>query len=101
MQNTIVKEFEDNPNVVTALYNEGGRNGETLSWTQTVWDNYYLRGSIIWDATGDNSRENYNQPNTGLPFGRNFIIDQQGNVALAKFGYDPATIIETIYELLN
>ena len=44
---------------------------------------------------------NYKQPNTGLPFGRGFIIDQNGKVAYPYFGYYPKIVIEKIYELLN
>ena len=101
IQNSVIKEFENNPDVVVAIYNEGGAHGETRSWLETVWSNYYLRGKIIWDSTGANSKNNYNQPNTGLPFGRSYIIDQQGNIALAIFGYDPGLVIRTIYELVD
>jgi hypothetical protein len=101
MQNSIIKEFEANPCVVTAIYNEGGDRGETREWLETVWDNYYLRGSIIWDATGNISRQAYDQPDTGLPFGRSFIIDRGGDVVLPYFGHDAARAIKTIYGLLD
>ena len=68
---------------------------------ETVWSRYYLRGNLIWDATGNNSRDYYDQPNTGLPFGRIFIIDQSGNVVRPVFGYDPASMIATIHDLLG
>ena len=101
MQNSIIKEFENNPNVVAVIYNEGGTFNESLDWTKTLWDNYYLRGGILWDRTGDNSKDNYDQPDTGLPFGRAFIIDQQGNVARPYFGHNPDLAIETIFGLLE
>ena len=100
MQNTIIKEFRGNPSVVTAVFEEGGRMHEVLSWVRTFWDNYYLRGSVIWDADGA-AGKSYKQPSTGLPFGRGFIIDQEGNVALPYFGHRPQLVIDTIYSLLG
>jgi len=101
MQNGILREFRDNPNVLAVFYNEGGRLGETRDWLETVWDNYYLGGSVIFDADGQNSQDNYSQPNTGLPFGKSYIIDQEGNVVSPYFGYNPTGAIHTIYELLE
>ena len=101
MQNSVIKEFQGNPNVVAAIYDEGGARGETRSWLETVWTNFHLRGKIIWDEAGANSRNNYNQPNTGLPFGRWYVIDQAGKIVLASFGYDPDLAIRTIRELLD
>jgi len=43
----------------------------------------------------------YEQPQTGLPFGRGFIIDQTGHVALPYFGHQPDMVIAKIYELLH
>ena len=34
MQNSVVKEFENNPKVVTFSLNEGGRMSETLEWAR-------------------------------------------------------------------
>jgi len=101
MQNGIIREFEDNPDVVAVIFNQGGANGETLSWLRTVWDNFYLRAKIIWDETGTTGKNTYAQPNTGLPFGRWFVIDRNGYIAAAEFGYDPAKAIRIIYSLLN
>jgi len=101
MQNGIIKEFENNPDVVALVFNQGGANGETLAWTETIWNNYFLRGKIIWDQTGTTGQSTYAQPNTGLPFGRWFVIDQQGIIAAADFGYDPGKATRIIYSLLN
>jgi len=100
MQNTIVKEFENNPEVVTVLLNSGGYYKETLSWMFTLWDNYYLRGPVMHDSTASASTH-YTQPSTGLPFGRNFIIDRDGTVVTPYFGHNPKLAINTIYELLG
>jgi hypothetical protein len=100
MQNTIVKEFEDNPEVVTVLLNSGGHYKETLSWMFTLWDNYYLRGPVMHDSTASASTY-YTQPGTGLPFGRNFIIDRDGTIVTPYFGHSPKLAINTIYELLG
>ncbi len=91
MQNTIVKEFEGNPDVVTFLFNEGGRLGEDYDWMLTFWDNIYLRGTVTHDAAWVVANE-YLQPNTNLPFGRWFIIDREGTVVLPHFGHDRATM---------
>jgi len=101
MQNTIVKEFENNPNVVTFIYDQGGLRGETLEWCKTMWSNYFLRGQVVFEADGSIATRYYKQPNTGLPFGRGFIIDQNGKVALPYFGHDPQMVIAKIYELLG
>lgn len=100
MQNTIIKEFQNNPRVVTAVYQEGGRFSEIASWVRTFWSNYYLRGTVLWDERGAVGG-NYRQPSTGLPFGRGFIIDQEGIVALPYFGHRPEMVIDTIYSLLT
>ncbi len=100
MQNSIVKEFTGNPQVRLALLNPGDSHSETLAWTQHFWDNNYLRGSFLYDNDGSVDSL-YEQPATGLPFGRGFIIDQQGNVDLPFFGHNPQMVIARIYELLE
>jgi len=50
----------------------------------------------IWVAANE-----YLQPDTNLPFGRGFIIDRDGTVALPYFGHNPRLVIDTIYELLD
>jgi hypothetical protein len=65
-----------------------------------LWDNYYLRGPVMHDSTAVASIH-YTQPNTGLPFGRNFIIDRDGIVVLPYFGHKPKLAIDTIHELLG
>lgn len=47
MQNGVLKAFEGNPNVVAKVYEVGGLHGETLSWLQTIWSNYYLRSDTL------------------------------------------------------
>jgi len=100
MQNTIVKEFEGNPDVVTLLFNEGVVLDETYAWMKTFWDNIYLRGTVVHDSLWAFSGE-YRQPNTNLPFGRGFVIDRDGTVALPFFGHNPRLAIDTIYALLE
>ena len=100
MQNTIIEEFEDNPNVVAVILNEGGQFEEDLDWVENIWNQFYLRGSIIWDEFNTVSDSCYDQPHTGLPFGRSFIIDQDRNAVTTSFGYNPTGVIEKIYELL-
>ncbi|MHC5112046.1 MAG: hypothetical protein ACYTHJ_19455 [Planctomycetota bacterium] len=101
MQNTIIREFENNPDVVVAVYNDGGTLGESRAWLETWWSNYYLRGSVIVDETGEVSDSSYLQPYTWLPFGRGFLIDADQNVVLPLFGYNPERVIDEIYQLLG
>ncbi len=100
MQNTVIREFQDDPRVVTAVFQEGGRFGEEMDWVKTFWRNYYLRGTVIFDPDAS-AGKNYRVPDGGLPFRRGFIIDQDGKVAEPFFGYDPERIIQTIYRLLE
>lgn len=100
MQNTIVKEFEGHPDVVTFLFNEGGLLNEDYSWMKTLWDNIYLRGTVVHDSVWIAANE-YLQPNTNLPFGRGFIVDRDGTVVLPYFGHNPDLVIDTIYGLLD
>jgi len=100
MQNTIVKEFAAHPGVVALIFDQGGQNGETREWLETFWGNYYLRGGVLFDETGETGRM-YGQPSTGLPFGRGFIIDVDGRVALPYFGHQPQAAIAKIRELLG
>ena len=100
MQNTIVREFEGNSEVVTLILDQGGSNGETRPWLETFWTNYYLRGGVLWDETGAVGAA-YSQPNTGLPFGRGFIIDRDGAVALPYFGHQPQMAIDFIHAMLG
>lgn len=87
--------------MVVYLLNAGGFMGESLAWMHLWWENFYLRGGVLWDLMGSVASGLYGQPDTHHPFGRGFIIDQQGNVDRAYFGFDPAMIIERIYTLLG
>lgn len=100
MQNTVVKEFENNPDVEVFIFDQGGSSGETRDWLETWWDNYFLRGSVVYDQSGSVGTQ-YGQPKTNLPFGRGFIIDRDGTVAQAYFGHKPAWVIDQIYGLLD
>ena len=100
MQNTILREFEGHPDVVTTVLDQGGANGEVLSWVLTFWSNYFLRGFLLWDPDGSVGSQ-YGQPATGLPFGRGFLIGRDGRVVLPHFGHDPRLVIDAIYDLLG
>ena len=101
MQNTIIKEFADDSRVFTAAFQQGGSHGETREWLEVFWSSYHLGGNLIWDATGVTGGQLYGQPSTGLPFGRGFIIDQDGRVVRAYFGHQPQMVIDTIHEMLT
>ena len=91
MQNSIIREFEDNDQVFVAVFNPGDSHNESLQWTQHFWDNNFLRGSFLYDVDGSIDTL-YEQPQTGLPFGRGFIIDQSGTVDLPFFGHQPQLV---------
>ncbi|MCF8380110.1 MAG: T9SS type A sorting domain-containing protein [Bacteroidales bacterium] len=102
MQNTIVKEFADNPNVETYVMNENQFDRDPLDWVKTWTSRFYQRGPMLYDADGTVGGGIFSQPNVGgMPFGRGFIIDQEGKVAKAFFGHQPQMAIETIYSLLE
>ena len=98
MQNNIIKEFVDNENVVTALVN----HAEDLGWVNAYWRNLYLRDLLLHDPSSDGvAVGSMAQPNTGMPYGRYFIIDQDGRVALPYLLHQPELAISKIYELLG
>ena len=102
MQNTIVKEFADNPKVETYVIAENQFERDPLEWIQTWTSRFYQRGPMLYDADGTVGGDIFSQPNIGgMPFGRGFIIDQEGKVAKAFFGHKPQMAIETIYSLLE
>jgi hypothetical protein len=96
MENTIVKEFIDTPCVVAAVMSQA----ESRATLETFWRNVYLRGPMIFDPNGYVAGTLYAQPNTGLPFGRGFVIGTDQTVVLPHFGHHPQLIIDTITELL-
>ncbi len=102
MQNTIVKEFANDPRVFTALLNQAGSWGETREWTEEFWSNYYLRGGILFDSLGGIGDSVFGQPDpTGIPFGRGFIIDRNGIVVLPYLGHLPNMVIAKIHEVVD
>ena len=94
-----MRAFENDPRVVLAVSDEGGRNGETLSWLNTFWTHHLLRGQIIFDADGSTSQALLGQPRTGLPFGRGFVVGPDGRVVLPYFGHQPQRVVELLREL--
>ena len=101
MQTSVIATFESNPSVEAVLLDQGGFLGESRAWLEEVWSRFYLRGRVIFDATGTTAQLDYAQPSTGLPFARYFIIDQQGDVSLPYFGHDARKAIDAINALLT
>jgi hypothetical protein len=97
MQNTIVKEFVADARVIAAVMNQA----EPRAVVETFWRNVYLRGLLIYDEQGHIAGDVYAQPQTGLPFGRGFLIGPDQRIVLAHFGHDPSLVIDAIYELLR
>lgn len=92
----MVKEFENDPRVVTALMNMA----EPEVVFQRYWSNVYLRGQMLHDPETSIAGIAYQQPNTGLPVERAFILGQDQTVVLPFFSYKPQLMIDTIYDLL-
>jgi thiol-disulfide isomerase/thioredoxin len=102
MQNTIVKEFANTSQVATYVLNENQQDRDPLDWVNFWTTKYYQRAPMLYDADGTVGSETFSQPSVGnMPFGRGFIIDQDGLVAKAFFGHQPQMVIETIYDLLK
>lgn len=102
MQNTIIKEFAGNPNVATFVLNENQQSRDPESWVSLWATKYYQRAPMIYDADGTIGSTTFSQPNCGnMPFGRGFIIDQNGVMLKPFFGHQPQMVISTIYKLLN
>lgn len=102
MQNTIIKEFADNPDVETFVLNENQQERDPIDWIQDWTTKFYQRGPMLYDADGTVGGEILSQPKVGnMPFGRGFIIDQEGKVAKSFFGHKPQMAIATIYDLLG
>lgn len=102
MQNTIIKEFADNPEVETFVLNENQYDRDSMAWLQTWTSHFYQRGPMLYDADGTVGGDILSQPKVGnMPFGRGFIIDQEGNVEKAFFGHQPQMAISTIYSMLE
>lgn len=101
MQNTIIKEFVDNPKVETFVLNENQLERDPVEWIQTWTTNFYQRSPMLYDVDGTVGGQVFSQPKVGnMPFGRGFIIDQNGKVAKAFFGHQPQMVISTIYDLM-
>ncbi len=102
MQNTIIKEFENNPDVETYVINQVYSERDDKEWVNFWTSRWYQRAPILYDETGEVGSEIFEQLDVGnMPFGRGMIIDQEGKVAKAFFGYNPKLAIETIYSLLE
>jgi thiol-disulfide isomerase/thioredoxin len=102
MQNTIIKEFIDNPEVETYVLNENQKDRDPEDWVKLWTSQYYQRAPMLYDADGTVGSTIFSQPSIGnMPFGRGFIIDQDGKVAKTFFGHQPQMVISTIYDLLN
>ena len=99
MQTKVFEEFKNNPNVVTFIFD--GKEGEGLSRLQQYFDWYYLNTGIAYEETTATFSQFYEQINGGLPWGKSYIIDQNGIVQASTFGYDPFKTIETINNLLQ
>lgn len=73
---------------------------ESADTLETFWRNLYLRCPLIFDPVGTIAGDDYDQPRTGLPFGRIFVIGPDQKVALPLFGHDPDRVIAFVEELL-
>jgi hypothetical protein len=99
MQNSVIREFVNNPCAEAVVMQQGDPGWEAWEWAVFYWSNHYLRYKNIFDDGGSVARNGFAQPGIDLPFGRHFIIDQQGIVVQPFFGHDPRLAIHTIYDL--
>ncbi len=98
MQNTIVKAFEDNSEVVPVII-DNGDIFETREWLEIFWNNIYLRGAVIFDNTGFIDAA-YKFPDYNFHYGWGYIIDKDGIVHKPYCGFNPATVIDAINNLI-
>lgn len=102
MQNSIIKEFENNPMVETWVIDQADKEIENKEWVETWESHFYLRKSMLFDDNGSVAGDLLSQPDVGnMPFGRGFIIDQDGKVVKAFFGHQPQMVIDTINSLIE
>jgi hypothetical protein len=88
--------------VETFVLNENQKDRDPEYWVKFWSSQYYQRAPMLYDADGTVGSDIFSQPGVGnMPFGRGFIIDQNGKVAKVFFGHQPQMVISTIYELLN
>ena len=78
------------------MLQQGDETREAYEWALLYWESHYFRNEVIWDDDGGLGRDTLSQPQTGLPFGRNFIIDADGVVAAPSFGHAPQSTIESM-----
>lgn len=97
MQNTIIKAFENDPRVVTAIISQV----DTADDLANFWQNVYLRCQMLYDPSGVVGGQYYNQPYGGVPFSRGWIIAPDQTIDLPLFGYDPQRVIDRIAVLLE
>lgn len=97
MQNSIAKQFADDPRVVVAELN----SADPQAIVESFWRNVYLRTPVIYDPNGSVAQGQYAQPLTALPVCRGFVIGPDQTVVWPSFGESNDRIIATIYELLH
>lgn len=91
IQNSIVKEFENEPRVVTPIMNQG----EPPDELSRFWRNIYLRGQMVLDPDQSVADGLYEQPRTWLPFSCAWVIGPDQTVVAPIFGHQPQRVIDT------
>ena len=98
MQTSIVRQFVNNPCVEAVTYQQGNANSEEYDWAVLYWENHFLRYRNIYEDSGRTGGQTFAQPQIGIPFGRHFVIDPQGDVVLPFFGHNPEFGLKTIFD---
>jgi hypothetical protein len=97
MQTSLIRQFVNNDCVEALTYQQGNASTEEYDWAVLYWENHFLRYRNIFDAEGRTGNRTFAQPQIGIPFGRHFVVDQNGEVVLPFFGHDPLLAQQTIY----
>ncbi|MHC5115138.1 MAG: dockerin type I domain-containing protein [Planctomycetota bacterium] len=97
MQNTIVKEFENDPRVAVTIISQSA----SVEELETFWRNVYLRGRMLYDPDNAVCLGLYDQPFNGMPASRGFLIGPDRKVAGLFFSHDPQRVIDEIQTQLD
>ncbi len=96
VQNSIGALFEHHPQVSMVLISQK----EDASLLDEYWHNLYLRMPMLFDLSGSVSYVAYQQPASGLPFSRSFLVTPTGMVKETWFGFNGDAVTDAIYRQL-
>jgi hypothetical protein len=74
--------------------------GEPVATVRHVIEKTYLPLTVAHDEDGTIGGDLYDQPATGLPFGRSYVVDSESIVTRVGASYEPAAVLEAVEEAL-